>query len=695
MVSQSDDDRKPPLHRRDPLLSDQGPALLTRGAVRAVKAVTLLTILVLAGAAVSASEASTHESWQPVGGPLSFGSWQGRAVPLDDGQLLYIGGFDAAGAAVAASQIYSPVSDAWSLGPSLTFPRGQATATKLNDGRVLVAGGYPNAGASELWEPGAGSGSFRATAPLNSGHTRHGAALLAGGDVLVAGGYAGCMTSAAEVFSPATEAWTGVGSMLTSRADFVLVPLQDGRVLAAGGDNDCAWPRKTRNAEVYDPETRTWSAVAPMTVARAHYAATLLADGRVLVVGGDNDSGMTPSAELYDPVTDAWTRVADLHRARFFGIGDGAWLLADGRVLVAGSDAVGDGISTSEIFDPASGTWSAPVPLTSPRCGPAATTTLGGVPVLIGGNTCGSPVTLVLSAERWSPASDGEPPVIVCDAAPLGWQAANVAVPCTAHDGGVGLADPADASFSLMTSVPAGTTDPDASTDSREVCDAAGNCATAGPITNIQVDREAPLTTVTLTGATGSNGWYLSDVTLALDASDTGSGVVGTYYQVDGDAVQTYAGALTLGNGVHIVSSWSVDAAGHTEAPQTTSVAVDTVPLACTAVATPSIIWPANKRLVDVSIAVTTTVGPSGVAAFSASPMLSDEAVAVSDIAGFATPAQWSEVLVLAGQVRADRNGGGDGRLYTQTYALTSGAGQEATCVATVAVLHHPPRRGE
>ena len=67
-----------------------------------------------------------------------------------------------------------------------------------------------------------------------------------------------------------------------------------------------------------------------------------------------------------------------------------------------------------------------------------------------------------------------------------------MSIACTASDGGSGLADPADASFSLTTSVPAGSEDANASTGSREVCDQAGNCTTAGPIIGNKIDKKAP-----------------------------------------------------------------------------------------------------------------------------------------------------------------------------------------------------------
>jgi len=85
---------------------------------------------------------------------------------------------------------------------------------------------------------------------------------------------------------------------------------------------------------------------------------------------------------------------------------------------------------------------------------------------------------------------DATPPDVTCTPAPSTWSATDVSIPCTASDGGSGLAVPADASFNLSTSVPPGTETANASTGSLPVCDNAGNCATAGPIDGVMVDKK-------------------------------------------------------------------------------------------------------------------------------------------------------------------------------------------------------------
>ncbi|WP_249039679.1 Ig-like domain-containing protein, partial [Archangium gephyra] len=71
-----------------------------------------------------------------------------------------------------------------------------------------------------------------------------------------------------------------------------------GTVLVSGGWNSSSAP--LNNAEVYDPATGAWSPTAPLTTARGNHTATLLPSGRVLVSGGGSITGSLASAELYD-----------------------------------------------------------------------------------------------------------------------------------------------------------------------------------------------------------------------------------------------------------------------------------------------------------------------------------------------------------------------------------------------------------
>jgi hypothetical protein len=121
---------------------------------------------------------------------------------------------------------------------------------------------------------------------------------------------------------------------------------------------------------------------------------------------------------------------------------------------------------------------------------------------------------------------DKKAPSTSCGAADDDWHADDVTIDCTAGDGGSGLADSADANFSLSTNVAPGTETDDASTGSHEVSDGVGNSSTAGPIGGNKVDKKAPeLTDSGPTTDPNGAGWYKAEVTNTFAASDGGSGL--------------------------------------------------------------------------------------------------------------------------------------------------------------------------
>ena len=127
---------------------------------------------------------------------------------------------------------------------------------------------------------------------------------------------------------------------------------------------------------------------------------------------------------------------------------------------------------------------------------------------------------------------DRKAPVVSCATADWAWHATDVALPCTSTEGGSGFAAPADASFSLTTSVPAGTETDSAPTGSRTVCDLVGNCSTAGPVGGVKVDRKAPV--IVISSPTATSYLHNSTLTLGYTVTDGGSGVATTVPSLDG-----------------------------------------------------------------------------------------------------------------------------------------------------------------
>jgi WD40-like Beta Propeller Repeat len=127
------------------------------------------------------------------------------------------------------------------------------------------------------------------------------------------------------------------------------------------------------------------------------------------------------------------------------------------------------------------------------------------------------------SEPDWQPR-DVTAPSVSCDAPDGIWHETDVTLSCAASDGGFGLANPADASFTLSTSVGAGTQTANAFTASHQVCDRSGNCTTAGPIGGNKVDKKAP--TIVLSSPVDGSVYLLNqEVAAGYACLDPGSGV--------------------------------------------------------------------------------------------------------------------------------------------------------------------------
>jgi hypothetical protein len=119
--------------------------------------------------------------------------------------------------------------------------------------------------------------------------------------------------------------------------------------------------------------------------------------------------------------------------------------------------------------------------------------------------------------------------------------------------------------------------------------DVAGNQEPASTIT-FKIDKTAPVTTASVTGTAGSNGWYKagSPVTLTLTATDNLSGVALTNYTINGGTTQSYSGSVSLSDGNYTVTYWSVDVAGNVEGSHSLTLKVDQTPPTISASRTPA-----------------------------------------------------------------------------------------------------------
>ena len=164
-----------------------------------------------------------------------------------------------------------------------------------------------------------------------------------------------------EVSADTSGVWKPTGSMATSRRHFPLYTLPDGRILVVGGTDTTGVDGTAsvfyETAEIYDPAIGTWTATGSLTTGgRALHTAATLRDGRILITGGWNGSTALSSAEIYDPASGTFSATDSMLMAR---ANHRAGVLFDGRVLITGGfDSGGTPIASAEIYDPATGTFS-------------------------------------------------------------------------------------------------------------------------------------------------------------------------------------------------------------------------------------------------------------------------------------------------------------------------------------------------
>src|SRR5207247_7270660 len=175
--------------------------------------------------------------------------------------------------------------------------------------------------------------------------------------------------NSAEMYEPATGTWTVTGNLNFGRPVQTPTLLTNGKIFVAGGADDMR-NKVTNRAESYDPATGSWSNTGNLVTARAEHTAALLPNGKVLVAGGFVDYGsgqVTNGAELYDPDTGTWSSTGNLNQRRALHT---ATLLTPGKVLVAGgffTDGLPNISDRSGFYDPPTATWSSPANLNS-RC---------------------------------------------------------------------------------------------------------------------------------------------------------------------------------------------------------------------------------------------------------------------------------------------------------------------------------------
>jgi len=425
------------------------------------------------------------------------------------------------------------------------------------------------------------------------------------------------------MYDPVTNIWTTKAPLPQFLGEWGVGIIGD-KIYVVGGciNTDCRIGT-TNLVYVYDSTTDSWSAGIPMPSARNAVAAGVI-EGKLYVAGGNDGSTALSILNVYDPATGSWTSKASMPSPVFWPtVG-----VINNKLFVAGGFAQGFNIvSTLYVYDPTTDSWETKAPIPAPTV-LAAGGVLNNVFYVIGGNT-GNMLTAVV--RTYDPSTDTWTTVT-----PL----------------------PSDAQYGATASI-------------NGVLYVAGQLDATGKVLPTFAFTPPNLLPVAL----------CKDVTVQADSACSATASIDNgSYDPDGDSitlVQSPAGPYPKGN--TSVTLTVTDGTGASSQCTGTVSVVDNMPPAISAVTvTPSLLWPPNHKLVEVTIGYAATDN-CGQPSCLISSVTSNEPISGSD---------YTVIDAHHLKLSAERLGSGNGRIYTSTITCTDSSANSSSQTATVTVPH-------
>jgi hypothetical protein len=271
----------------------------------------------------------------------------GGNAKLPDGRVLVVGGFGVGVTGmlgIVDTNVFDPATQTWTRMANMHLPRWYPDLTELPDGRYVAISGNSTdsstwADTPEVYDPSTNTWTLLPGISTSQVHEQEYpfSYLAPNGKIFTIGP----SEDVSYWLDPNAQTWTPVGaSGVVNGSPVMYLP---GKILYSGGSaNVTSGTPSQTNTSIIDltAPTPAWHAIAPMNYARDYHTLTMLADGRVLAVGGGQTSdqmqitsGVLP-AEIWDPATQQWTTIGSIAAARNYH--STAVLQPDGTVLVSG-----------------------------------------------------------------------------------------------------------------------------------------------------------------------------------------------------------------------------------------------------------------------------------------------------------------------------------------------------------------------
>jgi hypothetical protein len=277
--------------------------------------------------------------------PTSVNLFCSGHASLTDGRILVVGGYSGSSnpIGIANAEIFDPSNNSWTTVPSMSYRRWYPTATTLSDGRMLVTAGWQttnhtNAGIPEIYDPSTSQWT-KLTNANNPFETYPFMFPLQDGRIIHVGGTEYATNT--DILNISTQSWSVVDSrIIDGGAASMYLP---GRIVKAGSSSDSQGSGPSANTTfVLDTTQPTpmWQQTPSMAYPRTFLNLTELPDGSVLATGGETDknggniANAVYAAELWSPQTQTWTTMSSMKTPREYH--STALLLPDARVIVSG-----------------------------------------------------------------------------------------------------------------------------------------------------------------------------------------------------------------------------------------------------------------------------------------------------------------------------------------------------------------------